>query len=235
MNKTRISRIAGLIYLIVVVTGIFSLAYVPKVLIHDDNLELTFKNIMQNEQLFRLGIASSVICYTAFLLLPVALYKLLKQVNEFYAKLMVLLAVTSVPISFYNLYNKFSILSLISISKQGNAQATSEIPDQVMSYLRQYDNGIFILTVFWGLWLLPFGYLVLKSGFLPKVLGILLMLGCFGYLVNFFGNTLSANYTSIGIAKTIRLLPSIAELSVCAWLLIIGAKEKIKPSLNFTI
>jgi len=235
MAKKRQARIAGLIYLVVVITGMFSLAYVPKQLFIYDKPELTFKNIISKESLFRLSIACSVICYTAFIFLPIALHKLLKPVNEFYSKLMMLLAFVSVPISFYNLYNKYSILDLISISKEGNAQASTEIPGQVMMYLNQYDNGIFISTVFWGLWLLPFGYLVYKSGFLPKVLGILLMLGCFGYLINFFGNTLSANYSSFGIAKYVRLLPSIAELSICFWLLVFGTNEKKKPFSTFTI
>lgn len=226
MNKKGITRIAGLIYLIVVITGIFSLAYVPKRLFVYDNPELTFKNILSNETLFRMGIASSVICYTAFIFLPVALHQLLKTVNEFYSKIMVVLAVVSVPISFINLQNKYAILSLISDSKQGTVEATGELYEQTMMYLNQYDNGIFIATVFWGLWLLPFGYLVYKSGFLPRILGILLMLGCAGYLINFFGNTLSGSYSSLAIKKYVGLLPSVAELGTCFWLLVIAAKEK---------
>jgi hypothetical protein len=226
-SKKTQARIAGLLYLVVVITGMFSLAYVPKQLFIYDNPELTFKNITSNESLFRLGIASSVICYTAFLLLPIALHRLLKRVNEFYSKVMMLLAIASVPISFYNLHNKYSILSIIGISKKGNSQAGSELTEQVMMYLNQYDNGIFITTLFWGLWLLPFGYLVFKSGFLPKILGILLMFGCFGYVINFFGNTLSGDYSSYGISTYLRFLPAIAEIGTCLWLLIIGTKEKV--------
>jgi hypothetical protein len=226
MSKERIARIAGLIYLVVVITGMFSLAYVPKQLFVYDNAELTFRNILNNESLFRLSIASSVICYTAFIFLPVALYQLLKSVNELYSKLMIVLAFISIPISFYNLTNKYAILSLVRCSKQESAQAMGEFHQQTMINLSQYDNGIFIATVFWGLWLLPFGYLVFKSGFLPRILGVLLMLGCFGYLINFFGNTLSGSYSSLAVKKYIGLLPSIAELGTCFWLLVMGVKEK---------
>jgi hypothetical protein len=139
---------------------------------------------------------------------------------------MTLFAVISVPISFYNLHNKYSILSIIGISKKGNSQAGSELTEQVMMYLNQYDNGIFITTLFWGLWLLPFGYLVFKSGFLPNILGILLMLGCFGYIINFFGNTLSDDYSSYKISTYLRFLPAIAEIGTCLWLLIVGIKVK---------
>lgn len=118
------------------------------------------------------------------LLLPIALYKLLKPVNEFYAKLMVLLAITSVPISFINIQNKFAVLSIIDVEKF-KAFTNEQLQSQVMFYLKQYDNGILMVSVFWGLWLFPFGYLVYKSGFLPKILGVFLMVGCFGYLINF--------------------------------------------------
>ena len=76
--------------------------------------------------------------------------------------------------------------------------SNEQLQAQVLFYLNQYDNGILILLIFWGLWLFPFGYLVFKSEFLPKFLGVLLMLGCFGYLINLFGNTLIPNYPEIG-------------------------------------
>lgn len=226
MNRKRMARSAGLIYLIVVITGMFSLAYVPKQLFVYDNPDLTFKNILNNETLFRLSIVSSVICYTAFIFLPIVLYQLFKQVNEHFSKTMMILAIVSVPVSFYNLTNKYAILSIVSDSKQEPVQAMDDLYQQTMMYLNQYDNGIFITTVFWGLWLLPFGWLVFKSGFLPRILGVLLMLGCFGYLINFFGNTLSGSYSSLAVKKYIGLLPSVAEMGTCFWLLVMGAKGK---------
>ena len=105
------ARIAGLLYLIVVPTWFFSLAYTPKTLFIWDNSTVTFKNIVSFELLFRMGIFSSVICYIAFLFLPIVLYLLLKPVSAFHAKIMAILALISVPISFMNLQNKLSILS----------------------------------------------------------------------------------------------------------------------------
>jgi len=80
--------------------------------------------------------------------------------------------------------------------------------------------------LFWGLWLLPFGYLVFKSGFLPKLLGIFLMAGCFGYLINFIGGFLIPNYGDLGISRMISLPASIGEIGICLWLLIIGVRHK---------
>ncbi len=225
-SNKKTARIAGLLYLIVVLTGIFSLAYVPKTLFIWDNATLTFNKIVSSELLFRVGILSSVICYTAFIFLPVVLYQLLKQVNEFYAKLMTILAIVSVPVSFVNLQNKFSILSLISKDEYLKVYSNEQLQSKVMFYLNQYDNGILLVSVFWGLWLLPFGYLIYKSEFLPKFLGILLMSGCFGYLINFTGNMFIKNYAEIEISKFMSLPASIGEIGTCLWLLIIGAKPK---------
>ncbi len=138
---------------------------------------------------------------------------------------MVLLAVVSVPIYFINVQNQFTILSLVSSSNYLNGFSTEQTKSMVMLYLDQYENGMRIIHIFSGLWLFPFGYLVFKSGFLPKFLGILLMLGCFGYLINFIGNTLVSNYSEIGIASYIQLPASLGEIGICLWLLIMGAKE----------
>ena len=94
-----------------------------------------------------------------------------------------------------------------------------------MLSLDAYNNGILVSSIFWGLWLLPFGYLVFKSGFLPKVLGILLMIGCFGYLINFLGVELLPGYEGTAIARVVRMPAALGELGTCLWLLIIGARE----------
>jgi hypothetical protein len=232
VSNKKTARIAGLLYLVVVLTGILSLMYVPSKLIVSGNSSVTFHNIASSELLFRLGIVSGLICYTCFLFLPIVLYKLLKPVNKNYAKLMVLLAVVSVPISFINIQNKFTVLSLVSGSNYLSSFSTDQIQSQVLFYLDQYDNGILIVSIFWGLWLFPFGYLVFKSGILPKFLGVLLMLGCFGYLINFLGYSLNSNYSKIGISSYISLPASLGEIGTCLWLLIMGAKDTPMPLSN---
>ncbi|HJV19195.1 MAG TPA: DUF4386 domain-containing protein [Sediminibacterium sp.] len=111
-NKNT-ARTAGFIYLIVVITGMFSLAYIPKKLIDWNNSMVTFNNITASPSLFRLGIYSSVLCYVAFTLLPLVLYRLLRTVNESHARAMVILALLSVPLSFNNLQHKYAALTLM--------------------------------------------------------------------------------------------------------------------------
>ncbi|WP_080778412.1 DUF4386 domain-containing protein [Chryseobacterium phocaeense] len=223
-NKT--ARQAGFLYLIVVLTGLFSLMYVPSKLIVREDPALTFQQIFQSSQLFRLSIAGSMICYIAFTLLPLVLYRLLKDVNGAYAKLMVILALISIPISFLNLQNKFSVLTIVEGAGYLKAFNAEQLQAQVMFLLNSYNKGILIVQIFWGLWLLPFGYLVCKSGFLPRILGVFLMLGCVGYVLNVLGRTIIPDFSDYAISGYITLPASIGEIGMCLWLLIGGVKNR---------
>ncbi|MFT3825170.1 MAG: DUF4386 domain-containing protein [Chitinophagaceae bacterium] len=225
-SEKQTARLAGLIYLVVVLTGMFSLAYVPSKLIVWEDAEKTFRNLSSETQLFRWGIASSLLCYLAFLLLPLVLYRVLQPVNETRAKLMVIFALVSVPISFLNLQHKFAVLDIINGTSYIKGMDSTQLQLLVMQHLEAYDSGILVVQLFWGLWLLPFGALVYRSGFLPKVLGVLLMLGCFGYLVNVFGRTIIPHFDASSIAKFIRLPASLGEIGTCLWLLIFSVRKK---------
>lgn len=224
-NKIK-GRIAGAIYLAVVLSGIFSLGYVPNQLIIWHDPAKTFQNINNSEFLFRLGILSSLICYISFTFLPISLYTLFKDTNKTYAAVMVVLVLVSIPISILNLQHEFTVLSLIKPQPYLEAFHVNQIQSLVIGHLKQYNNGIHIVSIFWGLWLFPLGYLIIKSSMLPKILGYLLILGCFGYLINFIGNTLYFGYTQSIIAKALRISGSVGEIGTCLWLLILGAKDK---------
>lgn len=225
VNKNT-ARLAGLLYLIVVITGIFSLAYVPSNLIVSSDAAKTFQQISESQTLFRMSLVSSAICYVAFLFLPFILYKLLNSVNEIAAKLMIILAVVSVPISMLNLQNKYGVLTLVNSTNYLKNFDASQIQSQMMLLLENYDGGILILHIFWGLWLFPFGFLVYKSGFLPRILGILLMLGCCGYLVNFVGYSMFDNFGGGLISSFASKPQAFGEIGTCLWLLIRGINEK---------
>ncbi len=224
-NRKQTARIAGVLYLIVVITGIVSLAYVPSHIDMQGDASTAVNNIIASELLFRIGIVTGLVCYTVFLLLPLALYRLLSSVNTNVAVLMVMFAVISVPISLLSVGNKLDIVSLLSGSDYSRAMAPALMHDQVMLALDRYRNGLLVASIFWGLWLLPFGYLVFKSGFLPRILGILLMVGCFGYLIDVFGSVIFSGYSKSAIADFATLPASLGEIGTCLWLLIIGTRE----------
>lgn len=188
------ARLAGLLYTFNVVTGIFSLMYVPSRVFAHGDAAATVNNILASESLFRLGIVVNVIAHVAFLLLPLVLYKLLSPVNKHVAVAMVALAVACVPIDLLAVANQLDVVTLLHDDTYRHAVNADQLHAKVWSLLDASDDKILIAEIFWGLWLLPFGYMVFKSGFLPKVLGIFLMLGCFGYLFTFFAQILAPNY-----------------------------------------
>lgn len=225
LQPKKTAGIAGFLYLIVVLAGIFSIAYVPSQLFVYDDPSLTLKNITTDELLFRAGIASGFICYVTFLLLPLVLYRLLCPVNKPIAILMVAFAVISVPMSLGNLVNLLDILSLLREAEHLSVFTGKELQAHMYIHLDSYFNGILVSKIFWGLWLLPFGYLVFKSKRIPKILGILLILGCFGYLIDVLGHTLFEGYSETVISNYITLPATFGELGTCLWLLIVGIRK----------
>ncbi|MFZ6013555.1 MAG: DUF4386 domain-containing protein [Bacteroidota bacterium] len=231
-SNKKTARLAGFFYFIVVLSGIFSLMYVPSTLFVRGDVSATIQNIKASEFLYRSGMVSAMICYVFFLLLPLVLYKLLQPVNDTYAKLMVALAVVSVPISLLNIQNRFAILTLINDANYLTVFGAEQLQAQVLFYLRLFNDGNLIAQIFWALWLFPLGFLIFKSGFLPKFLGIILMVGSAGYVLDFFGWTLLPNYQELPIADFATLPASIGEIGTCLWLLIAGAKEKEKSDVQ---
>lgn len=219
-DAKKTGRVAGFFYLIVILAGIFSIAYVPSQLFSDDP-SLTVQNIRSSELLFRSGIVAGFICYVSFLVLPLVLYRLLNRFNKTSAILMVVFAVISVPLSLGNLINLLDILSLLK-----GAEHPVELQAQVLIHLDSYYNGILICKIFWGLWLLPFGYLVFKSGLIPKTLGILLIMGCFGYLIDVLGQTLFEGYLDTVISNYVTLPATFGEMGTCLWLLTFGLRKQ---------
>ena len=224
ISRNKTARTAGLLYLVTVVTGIFSLIYVPShITVHGDAAS-TVRNIVASESLFRLGIAVGAIGYVAFLVLPLALYGLLSQVNKNIAVLMVAFGIACVPMEFVALAHRLDILSLLTGDNYQQVFPAEQQNERVMSLLDAYDNAIFISEIFWGLWLLPLGYLVFKSGFLPKFLGALLMLGCFSYLITYFGAMLFPHTT---IPSFVMWPATFGEIGICLWLVIAGARKRL--------
>ncbi|WP_254659568.1 DUF4386 domain-containing protein [Mucilaginibacter sp. PPCGB 2223] len=221
------ARTAGALYLMLIAAGFFYLKYVPSALIDWDDPTATVSNITTSETLFRMGILVGLLGYILFLVLPLVLYKLLSPVNQTHAVLMVALSAISVPLSFANMIHNFDVLTLISDGTYLKVFGPDKLQSQVILHLESYSSGNMIASIFWGLWLFPFGYLVFRSGFLPKIIGVLLMIGCFGYVLNFACHLLLPHtYSKTIIGKLITIPGSLGELSVCLWLLIAGVKDK---------
>ncbi|MGH8817465.1 MAG: DUF4386 domain-containing protein, partial [Achromobacter pestifer] len=219
-----LGRLAGALYLVVVATGLFSLAYVPSRLSGHGDPAATVANLLAMETLFRAGIASFVLGQIAFLLVPLALYRLLHPVDRNLALLMVALAVASVPIALTSVTSRLDALSILTDPGLASMLTPGQTQVAVLRCLDAYGNGLLITSLFWGLWLLPFGGLVLKSRCVPRVLGAALVLGGLGYIVDVFATLVAPGFPDSGFSDYVLLPAAVGEIGTCLWLLLFGAK-----------
>lgn len=182
---------------------------------------MTVSNIQTKEILFRIGIAVELLSYFFYVFIPIFLYRLLHHVDEFQARLMCIFVWVSIPISMAAVGYKLNMLDLVVPTGSVNL-----IAEPVMDMLDAYLNLILIAQMFWGLWLFPFGYLVYRSGLLPKILGLILMIGSVGYFLDFLFRITIPDFSSLALTEYITIPASIGEIGTCLWLLIMGAKEE---------
>src|SRR5258706_2629727 len=145
---------------------------------------------MASESLFRLGIVSNILVPTVGILYVLVLYKLLKPVSKDIAVLMVVLALLGVPIGVFNEFIQLGVLQLLSGADYLKVFTTAQLQALAYLFVRLHSYGISLAFIFSGLWLFPLGYLVFKSGFLPKILGVLLIIGGFCFFLNGFSGFL---------------------------------------------
>ena len=218
----KAARIAGAVYLSMVVTAPFSLIYIPSTLIVRGNATATANNILAHETLFRLGIVADLITSVIFICLVLALYRLFSGVNKTYALLMVALVLVSAAVGFINVLNNIAALTLF---RGGDFLAVLDKPQRdalAMLFIRLHGQGNVINEIFWGLWLLPFGVLVMRSRFLPRILGIWLIINGFAYVVLSIIGLLLPQYYDVAFRDAFPAL--LGELAIMLWLVIKGAK-----------
>ncbi|RPH29891.1 MAG: DUF4386 domain-containing protein [Bacteroidales bacterium] len=220
------ARIAGLLYFFLAITAVYGSMYVPSHIMVRGDTVATIKNILSNEFFYRTGIFSNLISITLFVFLVLALYRLLKDVNEHQAKLMVGLVFVGIPVAF--LFGVFKIIALNILN--GNLSFQPEqMNNLAMIFIKIGSYGSPMISLYWGLWLIPLGLLVYKSGFIPRLLGILLIINGMGYAVDCFTAILFPDYYAI-VSKYIFVTYFIGEIPLILWLLIIGIKVKKRLS-----
>ena len=216
-SPQKTARVAVFVFLIIFCQGMSAELFIRPDIIVPGDAATTVNNIMASESLFRLSLVSDLIRQIFMMLLPLVLYKLLKPVNKTIASLMVIFALVGIPITMLNELNHFAALLLSSGADYLTAFEADQLHALVMFFLDLREYGTFIPQVF-SLWLLLLGYLVFKSGFLPRILGILLMIGGLCYPIQAVLFFLVPNFD----AMIFGLFAFIGEFLFYLWLLIKG-------------
>jgi len=203
----KTARTTGFLYMLLIPLGVFGMLVIPNTLFVPGDIAATISNIMANQTLFRSGIFIALLTQVVQIFVVLNLYKVLKPVNKNHAAYMVVFILIGVPIAMLNELNQIAVLLLLNG------------PDYLTFFTSDQIAGIFIAQIFWGLWLFPMGYLVYKSGFLPKIIGALLIVACFGYLADSFLYFIVPEFGIVFSEFTF-----LGEAAITFWLLIKGVK-----------
>ena len=223
-SLSRNARVAGLLYL-TLMTAPLRLIYIPNKLYVTGNATATANNIAAHQTLFRIGILSDLLTATMVIFLTLALYRLFEGVDKGLARLVVILGSLMVtPIYFLNTINDAAALLLVRGADFLSVIDKPQRDAMAMLFLRLHGHGVLVNEVFWGLWLFPFGLLVYKSRFLPRILGVWLILNCFAYLAESVTGILWPQYEATVSNYTFPVM--FGELAMMLWLMIMGAKQR---------
>ncbi len=222
-SRKQEARVAGVLYLLMAAAAVVAYTFVPTWSMVGGNALATAEKIAASPMFYRIGVISELTGQILFVLLVLSLYRLLKEVSERQASLMVALVFVQVPMSFANLLVGITPLVLLSGADYLSAFNKSQLDALVMVFVNLRGHGISASMALWGLWLLPLGVLVYRCGFIPRILGIFLIVGCFAYLVVSVTSLLFPAYAQS--ASPLKAL-AIGEILIILWLLIMGARTE---------
>lgn len=218
------ARRAGLLYLALAVVAPIGLVVVPGRTIVSGDAAATAELIRASETLFRIGLASELFHQALGVFVTLALYQLLKNVDPGRALQMLALSLAGIPIVFVSVLGELAALPLVRGAEFLAAFSRPEQESLAYLCLRLHAQGIGVASIFWGLWLFPFGALVIRSGFIPRVFGYLLWVAGAAYVATAFANFLLPQYAKV--VGQYAILLEVAELPIVFWLVIRGARGR---------
>ncbi len=223
LSPRKTARMAGLFYLIFILTTVLATSIRDRFIVSGD-AAATANNIISSQGLFRVGFVTELVSATFFVLAAWALYVLLKPVNKNLALLLLLLNLGGVAVECLNALNLFAALQVLSGANYLSVFQTGQLQALAMSSLDLYTNGFAMTQIFFSAWLIPLGYLIYKSRFLPKWLGLLIILDFFGNMSWFLQVFLLPDYRILSYPG--NAIGFVAEVALTVWLLIMAVKEQ---------
>jgi len=217
------SRRAAILYFLNGLPAPFALLYVPSVLIVRGNAAATANNVRNSETFLRSGMAGELFSATLVIFAVLAFYTLFNAVSGKYARAMLVLMLISVPICYVNVLNDLAAITFARGPEFLSSFAQPQRDAFVLFFLRLHNQGLALAQIFWDLWLFPFGIAVIRSGFIPRFVGIAVMIAGFGYLIS-SSVSLFLPASAQGIGQLAMIL-GVGELAFF-WLLIWGAEPQ---------
>lgn len=225
-SSRMVSRMTGALYLVIIVSGIFAHFLVRGSLVVPGNAGVTAANIIASEQLFRFGIVGDIVMILSDVAVGVLFYVLLKAVNKTLALLAALLRLVQATFLGVNLLNLWIALQLLSGAPYLAPLGLEQAQTLALLFLGLFNIGYSLALVFFALSILLVGVLIVQSTYIPRILGILLVLASVGYLVDSLAQVLLLNYgVYADLFGTVVFVPAlIAELSLAIWLVVKGVR-----------
>ena len=226
MNSNRSkARLAGIFYALMGSTGAFNVLYIPAAFVVPGDPGATARRITESVLTYRLVVVSGLVSSIAFVLLVVTLYELFKDVDRTQGMLMVIFVTVAAAGGVVNLVNQIAPLLLLTGPDFLSAFSRPQLEALALAFLRLNGYGNLLEEAFWGLWLFPLGILVLKSRFVPRILGSFLIAACVAYLASSFASIVLPAQGRI-VSRAAIPFEALGELSFLIWLLVGGAKRR---------
>jgi hypothetical protein len=227
MNSTKkTARLAGLLWFLIAVTAGFSLIYVrPKLIVFGD-AATTVNNIVASESLFRASIASTILSQVLSLFFGLTIFKLFKGVDKTLAMILLTSLLVGVGVGSVNSFNNLAALVLVSNADYVKAFEPAQLNALAMTFLRLNNYGIGLVEIFTAIYLFTLGLLIVRSRYMPRILGILLMIGACAFPINSFTKILIPQFYPVLMTRITMLLNAFGAPATILWLLIKGANEQ---------
>ena len=226
-------RLAGLLYLLGGIPSVFSYLYMPGALYFPDDPAKTAQRVAAAPLTFRLAIVGDVAGQMLLILLGLALYNLLEDIDRRYARAMLVLVVVAAAFEFANVLNLFGALVAWGVVGSSAPFSEPQLDAFAVGFLRLRTSGLNVAQIFWGLWLFPFGVLVYRSRLFPKVLGALLVAACIAYVTASVALILAPTPPRL-FYHLMQGVGGLAELAMGLWLLIVGAR-RVEPTVKYRL
>lgn len=227
ITNKNLARIAGLLYLVIIVTGLFAEVFVRQTLMVSGDAMATARNIQASEMLYRWGFVADLCNFIFGLPCVLIIYILFKPVNKYLTILAMFFVIVQTAIIAINLLNQFTPLLFLESEQYLSSFQPNQLAALSKHALNLQELGYAIGLVFFGFYCLIIGYLIVGSTLVPRILGILYALAGMCYLVNSFTIFLTPKFAN-PLFPYILVPAFVGELSFCLWLLIMGVKDN-KP------